>query len=272
MRSPVDSSSAAMSSANTPMSGRPRVLHRFQCARHQANRPCTHKPHPVTLHAAGSGSGWGQRAGRRRPVAYRWASVAAPQPIMPGAQPVALHPEPAARHRAGPQRGLSPEPRTRRRRELGQIRAAVRPPPAHVPLTQSPLPARAHTLAHRARRPAEHRIPRVEEQHLGAELRPDRGHQLRQHPGRTAHRPADSLGRVSGDAGAVGACPWRARGVVTQPTATPARRAAAVARLDLLGGRVGRATLWPAHHDRSLPANQPAASNAARASSTVRWP
>src|SRR5260370_34439265 len=64
------------------------------------------------------------------------------------------------------------------------------PPPLVMTRAQAP-PARGPLTAGSAGRTAEHRVSRVEYQHVGAELRPDRRDQLLPHPRRAA-RPASA--------------------------------------------------------------------------------
>jgi len=107
-------------------------------------------------------------------------------------------------------------------REYRRIRFACQHPAVAVAPAHPPAPGRPAALWHRTRRPAEHRIPGIEHQHLAAELRPDDSQQPLQQP----RRPP-------GPAGGSG------------------------------GGR---------HSVTSVPANQPAACSAARASAAVRCP
>jgi len=109
-------------------------------------------------------------------------------------------------------------------RELRQVRTALRPPPGRVPGAQPPLPARAHTPAHPALRRTEHRIARVEGQHLGAKRWPDRGHQLLQQPGQAAHRQSTSVATVVAGGNAGSGRVWPSPGLPTAPPATGCRR------------------------------------------------
>ncbi len=235
---------------------------------HAPRRPGVY-PQRTLVHSARRG--W--RAQRRRgtrlghPVGQRWTAHTQPPVIVVRAQTLCLAPEPATPHRAWLQRGVAVKRRVGGGRELRQLRAALCPPPGRVPGAQPPLPARAHTAVHRALRCAEHRIPRVEDQDLSAKRRPECGHQLLQQPGRAPYRQATSAraAAVDGDAG-----PGRSWPPSGLPTTAPAHRTPAFdTRLDTVGG-AGRTGPLPAYHDSSLPANQPAASSAARASSTVR--
>ena len=149
---------------------------------------------------------------------------------MPTAQTMPGNAETTARCPAAIQPCPS-ESRARRGDESVEVGTPQGPPPGVV--------SRAHAVAHRqaragghpTRRPTEHRIAQVKVQHIGAELRPNRGHQFPQQPG-TARATRHRVDRL----------------------VVPAHR-------DVIG-----------HRTTPAPVNQPAASNARRASSAVRCP
>ena len=113
------------------------------------------------------------------------APGAGPSLVVHAAQPAPGLTVVAAVHLAGRRRQVAGPLRAGGRREPGQVRlAGLKPalavPPAHVPVPGGPLAA-----GHRARRPAEHRVSRVEGQHPGTELRPGAGDQLLQQAARS---------------------------------------------------------------------------------------
>ena len=124
-----------------------------------------------------------QRRGRRLPARQVRASRAIPLAKVPLAHPAAHRPVIAAGDDARIQRKVAVPARFGRRGELREGDLAGSPPPLPVRGAQALPAVRAVAAAHRARRPAEDRVPRVEDQVPGPELRAHRGHELFQQAG-----------------------------------------------------------------------------------------
>ncbi len=131
-----------------------------------------------------------QRRSLRLPAFRVRASRAIPAAEVPVAHSAAHHPVVAAVDDAGVQRQVAVPARLSRRGELREGHPAGSPPPLPVRGAQA-LPAlRPVAAAHRARRPSEDRVPRVEDQVRGPELRAHRGHELFQQARRSPVLPA----------------------------------------------------------------------------------
>ena len=120
----------------------------------------------------------GPRAGVGPPGPFPPAGVPRAQSPLADPEPAAGDPAPARWQRAVtvPRRGHG-------RREAGRVRPSRRVPPPQVTLAH---PAAVHlppAPVHQAHAAAEHRVGGIEHQHIGAELRAHRGHQLLQQAG-----------------------------------------------------------------------------------------
>jgi len=136
---------------------------------------------------AGRGRVAGSGAGLRGQPRFQ-LRVAGPPPAVMVASAQAAPAAPtvaAARRGARCQRGLPTPPRVGGGHELVQIRFPRSRPPAVVSPAQAPRPADAGAAGHPARLTAEHRPHRIEDQFLGAEPRPHRGHE----PGQQTRGP-----------------------------------------------------------------------------------
>ena len=111
------------------------------------------------------------------------ASRAIPAAEVPVAHSAAHRPVVAAVDDARVQRQVAVPAGLGRRGELREGDPAGSPPPLPVRGAQALPAVRPGAAAHRARRPAEDRVPRVEDQVRGPELRAHRGHELFQQAG-----------------------------------------------------------------------------------------
>ena len=134
------------------------------------------------------------------------------QPV-PGAAPVT-----AALHAAGSQRPAAAGRRAGIGEELLQVGAPALPPPDDVSVAQSPLGRRAVAASDRALGGGEDRVVRGGDVDLGAEFRPDNGHQLLQQPRPARRLPRGSHSRTSRPVNQPAASSvWRASSTVRCP-------------------------------------------------------
>jgi hypothetical protein len=131
-----------------------------------------------------------QRRSLRLPAFLVRASRAIPAAEVPAAHSAAHHPVVAAVDDAGVQRQVAVPAGLSRRGELREGRPARSPPPLPVRGAQAMPALWPAAAAHRARRPSEDRVPRVEDQVRGPELRAHRGHELFQQARRSPVLPA----------------------------------------------------------------------------------
>ena len=126
---------------------------------------------------------WRQRRSLCLPARQVRASRAIPPAEVPRAHPAAHRSVIAPGDDARIQWQVAVPAGLGRRGEFREGDPARPPPPLPVRGAQAPPAVRAVTAAHRARRPAEDRVPRVEDQVPGPELRAHRGHELFQQAG-----------------------------------------------------------------------------------------
>ena len=211
---------SARAAANSPGSGRPARRQPWQWVWQNGVAGIAHRPQAGTRQASGGGDGRHVVQGRQ-PAAD--AGPAGPVPLLEVllAQAAPAMAVVAAGNLAGRRRPVPGPVRAGGRREHGQVRLARLVPALTVAPAQVPDAGRPFAAGHRARRPAEHRVSRVEGQHPGPELRAHRGHQLFQQAGRNLVLPGLRGIRAAGAAHRLSSSPSKT--VAVTLTATPPR-------------------------------------------------